>query len=144
MMEQGTAPRLCLHTADYLKKIGVREIAPSIRPFDPGYDPATLESHLDQSSHLISILKISMACWMVAKESTTRRKVIYMKIIERTGMHTCQALAYSAAAPFGERGDINLAAIDSVTDVNIMTAAESRRRFDNNDAHGMVEVQYEA
>src|SRR5437899_3208944 len=67
------------HTKDYLVAIGVPEIAPSISPFDPGYDPVTLESHLDQSAHLISILKISMACWMVAKEAATRRKVAAAK-----------------------------------------------------------------
>jgi phosphosulfolactate synthase len=44
-------------------------------PFDPGYDPATLESHLEQSSHLMAIMKISMACWIVANEDATRRKV---------------------------------------------------------------------
>ncbi len=64
-----------LHTRDYLNRIGVPEIPPLTSPFDPGYDPVTLESHLDQSSHLMSILKISMACWMVAKESATRRKI---------------------------------------------------------------------
>src|SRR5690349_16819162 len=64
-----------LHTTDYLKKIGVADLAPATSPFDPGYDPATLESHLDQSAHLMSILKISMACWIVANEGATRRKV---------------------------------------------------------------------
>ena len=64
-------------TSDYLKKIGVPEIAPATSPFDPGYDPATVGSHLQQSSHLISILKISMACWMVANESATRRKIAF-------------------------------------------------------------------
>ena len=64
-----------VHTSDYLKKIGVPQIAPATSPFDPGYDPATVGSHLQQSSHLISILKISMACWMVANESATRRKI---------------------------------------------------------------------
>ena len=64
-----------LHTQDYLKRIGVPDILPATSPFDPGYDPVTLESHLDQSSHLISILKISMACWMVANEAATRRKI---------------------------------------------------------------------
>jgi phosphosulfolactate synthase len=64
-----------LHTWEYLRRIGVPEIAPATSPFDPGYDPATLESHLEQSSHLMSILKISMACWMVAKEAATRKKV---------------------------------------------------------------------
>ena len=68
-----------LHTSDYLKLIGVPEILPATSPFDPGYDPATLESHLEQSSHLMSILKISMACWMVAKESATRQKVAAAK-----------------------------------------------------------------
>ena len=67
------------HTQDYLKKIGVPEIAPATSPFDPGYDPVTLESHLEQSSHLMSILKISMACWMVAKEKATRRKIAAAK-----------------------------------------------------------------
>src|SRR5690242_4739937 len=48
---------------------------PATSPFDPGYDPLTLEAHLEQSAHLISILKISMACWIVANEFSTRRKV---------------------------------------------------------------------
>src|SRR5438874_2392452 len=64
-----------LHTSDYLDSIGVAKLAPRTSPFDPGYDPVTLESHLDQSAHLISILKISMACWIVAKESATRKKI---------------------------------------------------------------------
>jgi phosphosulfolactate synthase len=58
-----------------LKLIGVRDLPPLTSPFDPGYDPATLESHLEQSAHLYSILKISMACWMVADEAASRRKV---------------------------------------------------------------------
>jgi phosphosulfolactate synthase len=64
-----------LTTSDYLRKIGVPSIPPSTSPFDPGYDPATLEGHLEQSSHLMSSLKISMACWMVADEAATRRKI---------------------------------------------------------------------
>ena len=67
--------RNTMHTTDYLARIGVSELRPLSSPFDPGYDPVTLESHLSQSSHLISILKISMACWMVAKEEATRQKV---------------------------------------------------------------------
>ena len=63
------------HTADYLKLLGVPTLAAMTSPFDPGYDPATVASHLEQSSHLISILKISMACWLVARESATREKV---------------------------------------------------------------------
>ncbi len=64
-----------LHTSDYLQRIGVARLAPHTSPFDPGYDPVTLQSHLDQSSHLMSILKISMACWMVANENSTRAKI---------------------------------------------------------------------
>ena len=76
MNERGpiTAPGR-LHTSDYLRRIGVPDILPATSPFDPGYDVVTLESHLEQSSHLMSILKISMACWMVAKESAVRRKI---------------------------------------------------------------------
>src|SRR5947199_10012657 len=68
-----------LHTSDYLSMIGVPQIAPHTSPFDPGYDPAPLESHLEQSAHLMSILKISMACWMIAAESATRRKIAAAK-----------------------------------------------------------------
>jgi phosphosulfolactate synthase len=50
-------------------------VVPSTSVFDPGYDPVTLQGHLQQSSHLISILKISMACWLVADEYTTRQKI---------------------------------------------------------------------
>src|SRR5256885_9779910 len=64
-----------LSTSEYLRLIGVRDLPPMTSPFDPGYDPVTLESHLDQSAHLMSILKISMACWMIAREQAVRRKV---------------------------------------------------------------------
>jgi len=63
------------HTRDYMCEIGVVELPPLTSPFDPGYDPVTLESHLEQSRHLISSLKISMACWQVANENSTRKKV---------------------------------------------------------------------
>ena len=68
-----------IHTHDYLKLIGVPEMSPLTSPFDPGYDPATVESHLAQSAHLMSILKVSMACWMVANEDATRAKVAAAK-----------------------------------------------------------------
>ena len=64
-----------VHTGDFLRTIGVPDLPPFLSPFDPGYDPLTLENHLEQSSHLISILKISMACWLVANEYSTRQKV---------------------------------------------------------------------
>lgn len=59
----------------YLERIGVRPTPRATCPFDPGYDPVTVEAHLMQSAHLIGTLKISMACWMVADEASTRRKI---------------------------------------------------------------------
>src|SRR3989441_4569410 len=64
-----------LSTREYLRLIGVPELPPLTSPFDPGYDPVTLESHLDQSAHLMTSLKISMACWQIANEAATRRKI---------------------------------------------------------------------
>src|SRR6266576_6323929 len=64
-----------LNLQDYLHLIGVRDLPPLTSPFDPGYDPVTLESHLEQSSHLMAALKISMACWQIANEAATRRKI---------------------------------------------------------------------
>ncbi len=80
-MKRKTKPRSGgkLHTPDYLNMIGVPQIDAATSPFDPGYDLATLESHLEQSSHVMSILKISMACWMVANEKVTRRKIAAAK-----------------------------------------------------------------
>ena len=70
---RGTAA--ACHTAAFLRAIGVPELEPATSPFDPGYDPVTLEAHLAQSAHLMSTLKISMACWLIAEESATRRKI---------------------------------------------------------------------
>src|SRR5919202_3380789 len=66
-------------TQEYLRLIGVAELPALTSPFDPGYDPVTVESHLEQSAHLISILKISMAGWMIADEAATLRKVAAAK-----------------------------------------------------------------
>lgn len=68
-----------LRFADYLEKINVRKLTPATSPFDPGYDPVTVESHLEQSHHMMSVLKISMACWLIADEGCTRRKVAAAK-----------------------------------------------------------------
>jgi len=59
----------------YLDTIGVRHLRPATSPFDPGYDPVTLEAHLAQSADRIEILKVSMACWIVASEAATRQKL---------------------------------------------------------------------
>lgn len=64
-----------VHTADYLRHIGVPELRAATAPFDPGYDPATFDGHLAQSSHLMEMMKISMACWQICNENVTRAKV---------------------------------------------------------------------
>jgi phosphosulfolactate synthase len=64
-----------VRTSEFLSRLGVAELPPLTCPFDPGYDPVTLEGHLEQSAALMAGLKISMACWLVADESATRRKV---------------------------------------------------------------------
>ena len=79
MVSLQSIPEHRLHTSDYLKSIGVPEIPPATSPFDPGYDSVTLASHLEQSNHLISILKVSMACWMIANEDVTRQKIASAK-----------------------------------------------------------------
>src|SRR5437879_13123937 len=64
-----------LSTPDFVRALGVPDLPPRTSPFDPGYDVATLISHLEQSHHLISRLKISMACWLIADEEATRAKI---------------------------------------------------------------------
>ena len=69
-------------TREYLQQIGVPDLPRRTCPFDPGYDPITLASHLEQSAHLMASLKISMACWLVANESSTRRKVAVARLLD--------------------------------------------------------------
>lgn len=64
-----------LHSHDYLRRIGVTTLQARTCPFDPGYDPVTFASHIEQSGDLMSIVKISMACWLLAREESTRDKI---------------------------------------------------------------------
>ena len=59
----------------YLAELGVRPLPPATTPFDPGYDPVTLLSHLEQSGHLLAGLKLSMAGWLLAGAAATRAKI---------------------------------------------------------------------
>ena len=61
-------------TSELLAQFGVRSIPPSTCPLDPGYDPSSVRSHLEQSGHLMVSLKISTAGWMIADEDATRSK----------------------------------------------------------------------
>jgi phosphosulfolactate synthase len=86
--------------ADYLQLIGVAQLPPRTSPFDPGYDAVTVESHLEQSGHLMSVLKISMACWQIADEASTRRKV---QAAKHAGVPTCTGGGpFEVAATFGK------------------------------------------
>ncbi len=60
---------------EFLASLGVRALPPCTVPFDPGYDAPTLAGHLEQSGHLIAMLKLSMACWMLGSEAATRAKL---------------------------------------------------------------------
>ena len=111
-----------LHTVDYLRSIGVTEMPPRTSPFDPGYDPVTFESHLEQSSHLMSIMKISMACWQIANEMATRRKV---DAARRYGVPTCTGGGpFEIAASFGKLEEY----LDLCADVG-MTCIEAGEGF---------------
>jgi phosphosulfolactate synthase len=79
-------------TQEYLRLIGVAQLPALTSPFDPGYDPVTVESHLGQSAHLMASLKISMACWMIADEAATRRKI--------AAAHAHHVLTVTGGGPF--------------------------------------------
>ena len=109
-------------TKDYLRHIGVPDMPPRTSPFDPGYDPVTLESHLEQSAHLISTLKISMACWQIANERATRRKV---DAARRLGVHVCTGGGpFEVAATFGKLAEY----LDLCADIG-MTRIEAGEGF---------------
>ena len=61
--------------ARFLNELGVPDLPPRTVPFDPGYDPATVVSHLSQSSHLMAGLKLSMTCWQIAAPAATAAKI---------------------------------------------------------------------
>ena len=109
-------------TRDYLKLIGVSDMPPRTSPFDPGYDPVTLESHLEQSFHLISVLKISMACWQIANEIATRKKV---DAARRLGVPTCSGGGpFEVAVSFGKLTEF----LDLCADIG-MTRIEAAEGF---------------
>lgn len=66
-------------TRQFVRSLGVPDLPPLTSPFDPGYDVATVVSHIEQSGHLISLLKLSMCCWLIADEAATRAKIAAAK-----------------------------------------------------------------
>lgn len=71
----GHRARPARSTHAFVRSLGVPDLSAHTSPFDPGYDVATLVSHLEQSHHLISRLKLSMACWLIADEQATHAKI---------------------------------------------------------------------
>ncbi len=65
--------------SDYVHKLGVPDLPRLTMPFDPGYDPMTVESHLAQSGHLMAALKLSMTCWQVTSPEATEAKIAAAK-----------------------------------------------------------------
>jgi phosphosulfolactate synthase len=101
------------HTKDFLNAIGVPDMPPRTSPFDPGYDPATLISHLEQSAHLVASLKISMACWLVANEAATRQKV---QAARRLNVPVCTGGGpFEIAVAFGKLPDF----LDLCADIGV-------------------------
>jgi len=76
-VNDSAAPQRSTH--DFVRSLGVPDLPPLTSPFDPGYDVATVVSHVEQSGHLISLLKLSMCCWLIADESATRAKIAAAK-----------------------------------------------------------------
>ncbi|HSL21130.1 MAG TPA: phosphosulfolactate synthase [Vicinamibacterales bacterium] len=134
-------------TAEYLDLIGVPRLPPRTSPFDPGYDPGTVESHIEQSWHLMSVLKISMACWQIADEASTRRKV---KAARARGVPVCTGGGpFEIASTFGTLPDF----FDLCADIGV-TRIEAGEGFTEQDldprliiamaAERGLDVQYEA
>jgi phosphosulfolactate synthase len=63
----------------FVRSLGVPDLPAHTSPFDPGYDVQTVISHLEQSHQMISRLKLSMACWLIADESATKAKIAAAK-----------------------------------------------------------------
>ena len=78
-MAQPEPAALPLRPAALLHALGVVDLPPRTSAFDPGYDPGTVISHLEQSGRLLSRLKLSMATWLLADESATRAKIAAAK-----------------------------------------------------------------
>lgn len=62
-------------TEAYLARLGVEPLPARTVPFDPGYDAATVVGHIEQSAHLMAMLKLSMATWLIADQSAVQRKI---------------------------------------------------------------------
>jgi phosphosulfolactate synthase len=59
----------------FLESLGVVRRVPRTHPFDPGYDVATVVSHIRQSHSLMAGLKLSMATWLLIDDSSLRKKI---------------------------------------------------------------------
>jgi phosphosulfolactate synthase len=74
--EVSKQPAKEVDTAAFVRSLGVPDLPRTTCAFDPGYDPSTVISHLQQSGALIARLKLSMGSWMVADQASTQHKVL--------------------------------------------------------------------
>ncbi|MBI2428669.1 MAG: phosphosulfolactate synthase [Ignavibacteriales bacterium] len=63
------------HSAELMRTLGVLQVPPLTAVLDTGFDPLTVESHLTQSGHLMSMMKMASAGWLIADENALRQKV---------------------------------------------------------------------
>jgi phosphosulfolactate synthase len=75
-----------------LDALGVVPVGPRTVPFDPGYDPSTVVGHIEQSGHLMAMLKLSMATWIVSNPASVHRKI--------TAAHTHDVRVVCGGGPF--------------------------------------------
>ena len=135
-----------LRASTYLQLIGVQELPPLTAPFDPGYDLGTLTGHLEQSGHLMSSLKISMACWQIADDRVTRQK---FAAAQRLNVPTCTGGGPFEVAAFLEKVPeyLDLCADMGATRIEAgegFTATDVDPLRTNQDAAARgLEVQYE-
>src|SRR5262245_6377861 len=130
----------------FLEELGVPQLPPRTHPFDPGYDPETVAGHLAQSSHLMASLKISMACWLVAREESSRLKIARARshgVTVVTGggpfeIAVCLGKLDAYLALCAEMGVNRVEAGQGFTDMSLAPAEVARRAGQ----HGL-EVQFE-
>ncbi|MEW5798540.1 MAG: phosphosulfolactate synthase [Bacteroidota bacterium] len=63
------------HSVELMRILGIPQVPPLTGVIDTGFDPLTVESHLSQSAHLISMMKIAYPGWLIAEENSLRQKV---------------------------------------------------------------------
>jgi hypothetical protein len=51
---------------------------------------------------------------------------VYARVLDRTGLFTCEIVAYSGAAPHGERGEVNTSIIEDIMSIDAFHLARQQ------------------